>query len=139
MTEIYLLALVICLASTLAILMRKLRQPLIVSYLMAGAVISAFHLVRSEQLSFLAFLPEIGLAFLLFLIGMELDLNEFRRLGKNILFVTLGQVALTTIILYFFWGNIILALALSFSSTILVVKLLLEGKELSSLHGKLAV
>lgn len=139
MTEIYLLALVISLASALAILMRKLRQPLIVSYLLAGATLSALGLVTSEQLQFLAFLPEIGLAFLLFLIGMELDLGECQRLGKNIVIGAIGQVVITAAALYFLKGNLILALALSFSSTILVVKLLLERKELSSLHGKLAV
>ncbi len=147
MTEIYLLALVIALASGLAILMRHLRQPLIVSYLAAGVVLSAFHLVRPEQLQFLAILPEIGLAFLLFLVGMELDLREFRSLGRNVLLAGLGQVVLTTAVLYFFLARqgvfggpaLVVALALSFSSTVLVVKLLLEEKDLSSLHGKIAV
>lgn len=139
MTQIYLLALVISLACGLAILMRRLRQPLIVSYLLAGVALSVFGKISSEQLQFLAFLPEIGLAFLLFLVGMELDLGEFRSLGRNVIVVAVGQVLVSTAVLYFLWGNLILALALSFSSTILVVKLLLEGRELSSLHGKLAV
>lgn len=139
MTEIYLLALVISLASLLAILMRAFRQPLVVSYLLAGALLSLFGLVRPGQLSFLAFLPEIGLAFLLFLVGMELDLSEFRSLGRNVLLVTVSQVAVATAFFYFLLGNGIVALALAFSSTILVVKLLLEGNEVSSLHGKLAV
>ncbi len=139
MTEIYLLAAVLTLASGLAILMRKIRLPLIVSYLLAGMLLSAFGLVRPEQLQFLSFLPEMGLAFLLFLVGMELDLGEFRSLGKSVLLAALGQVAITAIFLYLLWGNPVLALALSFSSTILVVKLLLEGKELASLHGKFSV
>lgn len=139
MAEIYLLALVIALASALAILMRRLKQPLIVSYLLAGAILSALHLVQPEQLKFLSFLPEIGLAFLLFLVGMELDLSELRSLGRNVMMTGVTQVVLTTTVLYFVLGNLVVALALAFSSTILVVKLLLEGKELSSLHGKLAV
>ncbi|MBI4099464.1 cation:proton antiporter, partial [Candidatus Microgenomates bacterium] len=139
MTEIYLLALVISLASGLAILMRRLRQPLVVSYLLAGGLLSLFGLVRPEQLQFLAFLPEIGLAFLLFLVGMELDLGEFRTLGKNVLVATVCQVAIATGFFWLLLGNWVLALALAFSSTILVVKLLLEGKEISALHGKLAV
>lgn len=134
------MALVVSLASGLAVLMRKLRQPLIVSYLLAGALLSVFHIVKPDQLAFFSFLPEIGLAFLLFLVGMELDLGEFRHLGKNVLIVAFSQVAISTVVFLFLLGRgWVPALALSFSSTVLVVKLLLEEKELGSLHGKLAM
>jgi len=138
-TEIYLLALVISLACGLAILMRQYRQPLVVSFILAGAILSIFGLVRPEQLQFLKFLPEIGLAFLLFLVGMELDLGEFRSLGKNILVVGLSQIVISTAILFWLTGNFVVGMALSFSSTILVVKMLIEERELVSLQGKLAM
>lgn len=147
MNEIYLLALVFGTAAALALLMRRFKQPLIVSYIAAGAVLSAFGLVRVEQLSFVKFLPEIGLAFLLFLVGMELDLRELRTLGKNVVIGAVSQVVLAAIILFVFWHSLpgsflttlFLGVAFSFSSTILVVKLLLESKELGSLHGKLTI
>ncbi len=139
MTEIYLLALVICLTCGLAILMRRFAQPLVVSYILAGVLLTIFGLVGPEQLQPLKFLPEIGLAFLLFMVGMELDLNEFRTLGKNILIAGLGQIIVATILLFLLTGNLVVAIALSFSSTILVVKMLIEGRELSSLQGKLAM
>lgn len=139
MAQIYLLALVISLAAGLGLIFSRFKQPLLVSYVIAGAVLSAFHLIKPEQLEFLAILPEVGLAFLLFLVGMELDLREFRKLGKNILILTLGQVVLTTILVWFFTQNLIVGVAVAFTSTILVVKILLEEKEVSSLHGRLAI
>ena len=147
MQEIYLLALVISLASFLSIIFRKLEQPLIVSYLLTGALLSLFHVVRPEQLAFLKFLPDIGLAFLLFLVGMELDLREFKQLGKHVVWATVTQVVLSSIFLFLALMRfglqpavaLVTGVSLSFSSTILVVKLLLEHKQLSSLHGKLSV
>ncbi len=139
MSEIYLLALVVALASGLAILVRKYKQPLVVSYVLAGALLSIFGLVRQEQLQFIKFLPEIGLAFLLFLVGMELDLGGFKSLGRNILIAGIGQILVSTGLLFWLTGNLTAAIALSFSSTILVVKLLIEERELVSLQGKLAV
>ncbi len=148
MHEIYLLTLILTLAAALAIFTKRLGLPLLVSYIAVGAALSAFHIIKPEQLEFLAILPEIGLALLLFLVGMELDLSEFKAIGKKVVLVTLGQVLITSTIVYlgltFFAGvssvaAIILAVALSFSSTILVIKLLIEEKELTSLHGKLSV
>lgn len=147
MPEIYLLALVVVLACTLAIFVKRFKLPLVVSYVAAGALLAAFNIVRPEQLKFLAILPEIGLAFLLFLVGMELDLREFKALGKNVLFATLGQVCVTVLVATSVCvllglplvSGILIGLAVAFSSTILVVKLLLEGKELSSIYGKLSI
>lgn len=147
MQEIYLLTFVIGLAAGLAIIVKKLHQPILVSYVAAGALLSAFHIVKPEQLEFLAILPEIGLALLLFLVGMELDLKEFKSLGRRVVMATGIQVLFTTAIFtgiftqlgMSLFGAIIVAISVSFSSTILVIKLLLEKKELGSLHGKLAV
>lgn len=145
--EIYLLALALALACGLAFIMRRFRQPLIVSYLLAGAIISIFGLVRPQQWQNLSLLPEIGFAFLLFLVGMELDLGQLRSLGKNILFAALAQVAMGGVVLLWVLRSfgittgavLIGALALTFSSTILIVKFLLEKGDLGSLHGKLAI
>jgi len=137
--EIYLLALVLVMAAFLAVLTFKLKQPLLVAYVLTGALLSAFHIIKPEQLEFLAILPEVGLAFLLFLVGMELDLQEFRKLGKNILLVTIGQILITTLLVGFLTKNPVIGLVTGFTSTILVVKILIEEKEVSSLHGKIAI
>jgi len=145
--EIYLLSLVVILACGLGIILRKLKLPLLVSYIIAGGILSAFHLAKPGALEFLSFIPEVGLAFLLFLVGMELDLSQFRTLGKNIFWATVSQIAITTTLLgtgltflgLDFKTAVLLGILTSFSSTILVVKLLLDQKELSSLHGRLTL
>lgn len=147
MGEIYLLSLVVILACGLGIILRKLKLPLLVSYIIAGGILSAFHLAKPGALEFLSFIPEVGLAFLLFLVGMELDLSQFRTLGKNIFWATVSQIAITTTLLgtgltflgLDFKTAVLLGILTSFSSTILVVKLLLDQKELSSLHGRLTL
>lgn len=147
MPEIYLLSLVIGLAAVFGILVKRFKLPLLVSYIAAGAFLSATHIVKPEQLKFLAILPEIGLAFLLFLVGMELDLREFKSLGKNVLLATVGQVVITTAVCLSvslllglpMISGILIGLAIAFSSTILVVKLLLESRELSTIYGKLSI
>lgn len=148
MQEIYLLTLVLALACGLAMFIKRLGLPLLVSYIGVGAILSAFHIIKPEQLEFLAILPEIGLALLLFLVGMELDLSSFKSIGKKVFLATGIQVTVTTILLYFgltmFAGMtsaaaFILAISISFTSTILVIKLLVEEKDLTTLHGKLSV
>lgn len=146
MPEIYLLALAILIASILALLMRRFRQPLVVSYILAGVVLSVFQIIKPNQLFFLQSIPEISLAFLLFLVGMELDLNEFRSLGSKVILTALGQVIISGVLLTFYLSRflplssaLLAGIALSLSSTILVVKLLLERKDLVSLHGKMAI
>ena len=145
MSEIYVLSLGIFLAALLAITVKRYKQPLIVSYILAGALLSALGVVNIKLFGAIRFLPDIGLAFLLFLVGMELDIKFFRTLGKNILVAAGSQIVIGAMVIlvilqhfslpHFFW----IAPALTFSSTILVVKLLLENQELSSLHGRLTV
>jgi Kef-type K+ transport system membrane component KefB/Trk K+ transport system NAD-binding subunit len=148
MEQITLLTLIIGLAALLALVMKRLNQPILVSYLVVGAILSAFHIVKPEQLSFLSILPEIGLALLLFLVGMELDFQSFKSLGIKVGLVTVFQVAFTTALMaavfqgFFgltFWSAVTLGLALSISSTIIIIKLLYERRELPSLHGKMSV
>lgn len=148
MEHITLLALIIGLAALLALVMKRLNQPILVSYLAVGAILSAFHIVKPDQLSFLSILPEIGLALLLFLVGMELDLGSFKSLGVKIALMTVFQATVTTVLMSFvfqgffglpMWSAVTLALALSISSTIIIIKLLYERRELPSLHGKMLV
>lgn len=148
MAQIYLLAFVLALSSGLAIVTRRFNLPIVVSYIASGAILSLFGIVSPEKLGFLKFLPEIGLAFLLFLVGMEFDLKEFRSIGRNVIFASLGQVIISAVFLLFlvnkilvlsFPANLVLALALTFSSTILAVKILSGGGEITSLHGKMSV
>lgn len=141
------LAFVLLLASSLGYLVVKFKLPLIVAYLFAGVVVALLSFFDpSHSLVFEVF-PEIGIAFVLFLIGMELDLREIKALGAPIIASAVGQIALSTLAGYAIAGmlgfnqaeSIFLGLGLAFSSTVVVVKMLLEKRDLASLYGKLSI
>lgn len=141
------LAIILGLSSILGFFTYKLKLPLLIAYLIGGLLIASTAVFDPRASSVLHFFPEIGIAFVLFLVGMELDLREIRSLGKPILFAGILQIFITTItgssiagLLGF--GTIeswYLGVGLSFSSTILVVKLLIDRKDVGALYGKLAV
>ncbi|HUO81501.1 MAG TPA: cation:proton antiporter family protein [Gammaproteobacteria bacterium] len=124
-----------------------LRQPLIVSFIAVGLLAgpSVLDVVRSnEQIDLLS---ELGIAVLLFLVGIKLDIKLIRSLGAVSLMTGLGQVFFTS-----FFGFLIglalgldavtsvyVAVALTFSSTIIIVKLLSDKREIDSLHGQIAL
>lgn len=141
------LALVLLLASAFGYVVLRFKLPLVVAYLLTGVALSLVTLLDPTHSVIFEILPEIGIAFVLFLIGMELDLREIRSLGKPIIVSAMGQILVST-----FAGFVIanalgfnqteslyLGLGLAFSSTIVVIKMLLERRDLSSLYGKLSV
>ncbi len=141
------LAVVLGLAASLGFAVKQLRLPLIVAYLLTGVLLSFLQILNSQFFQLLNFLPDIGIAFVLFFIGMELDLKELKMLGKPIALASLGQIIIgfTTGFLIAtalgFNGTVsfYLGVGLSFSSTIVAVKALLDKKEVGSLYGKLSV
>jgi len=132
-------------AAAAGVLARIVRQPLLVGYLFAGFALGTFGLA-GESGSIEA-LGKVGVALLLFLVGLEMKLHELPTLGKIALITGAGQIVFTTIIGYIIAlalgfesiSALYIAIALAFSSTIIIVKLLSERRELSSLHGKIAV
>lgn len=141
------LAIILGLSSILGFVSKIFKIPLLVAYLCVGLLLSIFAAFDIRSSEALHFLPEIGIAFMLFLVGMELDLREIRSLGKPIIVAAVFQIVVSTVL-----GAAIavifglkgfepwyLGLGLAFSSTVVVVKLLLEKKELTSLYGKLSL
>ena len=124
-----------------------LRQPVIVSFIAVGIGAAAFLESSAETASQISFLAELGVALLLFLVGLKLDWRLVRTLGPVALATGLGQVGFTAG-LGFLIGialgldmltSIYVAVALTFSSTIIIVKLLSDKRELETLHGKIAL
>ncbi|AJE46753.1 cation:proton antiporter [Celeribacter indicus] len=124
-----------------------LRQPLIVSFIAVGLIAgpSVLDVVHSdEQISLLS---ELGIAVLLFLVGIKLDVKLIRSLGGVALMTGLGQVAFTSVFGYLIGlalglghvTSLYVAVALTFSSTIIIVKLLSDKREIDSLHGQIAL
>ncbi len=143
----YEIAALLALAAVVGFVGHLLRQPMIVSFLAVGVLAgpSALGIVQShEQIEVLA---ELGVALLLFLVGLKLDPKLIRSLGGVALATGLGQVLFTSV-LGFGIGlalgldvvtSVYIAVALTFSSTIIIVKVLSDKREVDSLHGRIAV
>jgi len=142
--EITALLLIAALIGALAI---RLRQPLIVAYIAVGILVGPAGLgwvAARDQVDLLA---TMGIALLLFVVGLKLDLHLIRSMGPVALATGLGQVVFTSVIGYVIalalgMGHVTalyVAVALTFSSTIIIVKLLSDKREIDSLHGRIAV
>ncbi|OGM89155.1 hypothetical protein A3J77_01915, partial [Candidatus Wolfebacteria bacterium RBG_13_41_7] len=131
----------------LGILARFLKQPIILAYIFTGIIIGAFGLSHVINKEFFTVLSEMGLMFLLFLIGLEINYSSLRMVGKISVLIGLGQIVSTFIagffITQFFGFNLLqsayIAIALTFSSTVIVVKLLSESRQTNSLYGKISI
>lgn len=141
------LAFLLVVASVVGVIAVHLRQPVLIAYILLGIIVgpAGFSFVQAhDQIDLLA---QIGVTVLLFLVGLKLDLQHVRHIGPVALATGLGQLAFTIIfgfLLILFLGKdwitaLYVAIALTFSSTIIIVKLLTDKRELDSLHGRIAV
>lgn len=142
------LAIVMVLAAVGAILARLLRQPLLLGYAIVGGLLSVSGFASNPQIKeLLQFCGQIGVTLLLFLVGLELPITDLKHVGKNVILAGVSQVLLTMLlgmtVSYFLGWDLVsgsfIGLGLAFSSTIVVIKILTEKKDLTSLYGKLTV
>jgi Kef-type K+ transport system membrane component KefB len=143
----YEFAALLVLAASVGLIGLALRQPLIVSFIAVGILAgpSALHIARSSE--YIELFAELGVAVLLFLVGLKLDLKLIRTLGLVAVTTGLGQVVFTSVIGFLIClglgldplTSLYVAIALTFSSTIIIVKLLSDKKEIDSLHGQIAL
>lgn len=142
-------------AAVMMLLSRRLRIPSIVAYILTGLVLGpiGFNLLTlptghgADQYTAVAIAAELGIVLLLFLVGLELSLDNIRAVGKVAVAAGIGQVVFTAVLgfgLSLLLGfntieALFLATALTFSSTVVVVKLLDQKKQLHTLFGRIAV
>ncbi len=140
-------AVLLVLAAIIGMFGTLLRQPLIVSFIAVGLIAgpSALDVVQFDAQ--IDLLSELGIAVLLFLVGLKLDMKLIRSLGQVSLLTGLGQVLFTSVFGYLIGlslglgdiSSLYIAVALTFSSTIIIVKLLSDKREIDSLHGQIAL
>lgn len=124
-----------------------LKQPLIVGYILVGVLAGPSVLGKVIPQDQVDLLSKTGIAILLFVVGLRLDLHLIRTLGRVALATGLGQVLFTSLVGYFLGialgldpvSALYIAVALTFSSTIIIVKLLSDKREIDTLHGRIAV
>lgn len=141
------IALILVFAAIAGAVAQLLKQPVIVAYIVVGVLAgpSVFGVVNSA--SEVELLAKVGIAILLFLVGLKLDINLIKSTGVVALLTGVGQVVFTSVIGYFIVialgfetiPAIYIAVALTFSSTIIIIKLLSDKRELDMLHGRIAV
>ncbi len=143
----YEFAAILGIAAAMAMFGRMLRQPLIVSFIAVGLVVGPYGIGLLESIEKIELLSEMGIAILLFVVGLKLDVTLIRSTGRVALFSGLGQVIFTSVFGYLIGiglgfepvVSLYVAVALTFSSTIIIVKLLSDKKEIQSLHGQISI
>lgn len=124
-----------------------LRQPVLIAYIVVGIVVGPAVLGMVKAHDQIDLLAQIGVTVLLFAVGLKLDLQHVRHIGPVALATGLGQLTFTSVIGFFLilalgkgmMEALYVAVALTFSSTIIIVKLLSDKREIDSLHGRIAV
>jgi Kef-type K+ transport system membrane component KefB len=140
-------AIVLAIAAVVAFLAMRARQPLIVAFIAVGILVGPSFLDLVDGAESTELLAEIGIAVLLFLVGLKLDLALVKSTGKVALYTGLGQVVFTSVVGFLLalglgmsaQTAIYVSVALTFSSTIIIVKLLSDKRELEQLHGRIAL
>jgi Kef-type K+ transport system membrane component KefB len=146
-SSFYEFATILVLAAVAGTLGTALRQPLVISFIIVGVLIgpSALGLIKSGDE--IVLLAKLGISILLFIVGLKLDLKLIRSLGSIATIIGLGQISFTII----FGAGVSLALgfpieasfligiALAFSSTIIIIKILSDKREIDSLHGRISL
>ncbi|MFC1710400.1 cation:proton antiporter, partial [Patescibacteria group bacterium] len=139
------IAILLVVAATFGIVAKRFRQPILIGYLFAGFVLALLGILNDTSL--IVGLGKVGIALLLFLVGLEMNLKELPSIGKVALFTGLIQMSFTftaaTLIAILLGFSVVpaayIGIAMSFSSTIIIIKLLSEKNDLGSLYGKIAV
>ncbi len=139
--------LLITVATVLGYIAHKTYQPNLIAYLVTGLVLGPVFLNIVQETALLELMSELGLAFLLFLLGLQLKFDAIRNILKPILKISFWQTVLQTslaFVIYYFLGFgmvevIVMALCTVFGATPVIVKLLDEKDEINSLPGKIDV
>ncbi len=141
------IGLVLIIAGFLALLVFRLRQPLIIAYLITGLIVGPGVLALAENSEIFDVMSEIGVAFLLFTVGLGLNWKNIKDVGGIAFATGIGQVLFTTIVGFVLatilgfdaTTSIYLAVAFAFSSTIIIIKMLMDKEDLDMLYGRISV
>lgn len=141
------LSIVMLIVLLVSAFMQMIKQPLIVGYIFSGIIASPIFLnILSSTEGYETF-AHIGIALLLFIVGLHLDLKLIKEVGLISLVTGFGQILFTSIFGFLLGlllgfdviASLIIAIALTFSSTIIIVKLLADKGDLDKLYGKISM
>lgn len=141
------IGLVLIIAATLSMMVFRFRLPLIIAYIITGVLVGPSLLSITQDSQIFQVMSEIGVAFLLFTVGLGLNWKSVKDVGGIALATGIGQVLFTSIIGFgigLLLGfspltSIYLSVAFAFSSTIIIIKLLSDKEETESLYGRISI
>lgn len=138
---------IVLLAAVLSYVFRALKQPGMIAYVLTGIVLGPFGLSLITNQNEIMALSELGVAFLLFMAGIELDFSKLGKIGKVVFLTSVVQIG-TVFLSGFLIGKFLnfqgiepyyIGLAVAFSSTMVVVKILSDKKKINALRGRLSI
>lgn len=141
------LSLIVVLATVIALIMKALKQPLVVGYIATGILVGPYFLNVLHSKDDIELFSKIGISILLFIVGLGLNPNIIKEVGKPSFIVGIVQVLITSFLGYYIvrllgydqTPSIYVAIALTFSSTIIILKLLADRSDTSKLYGKISI
>lgn len=141
------LSYIVAITVGIAFIAKLLKQPLIIAYIIGGLVLSPYGLNLISSPDSIETFSQLGIAFLLFMVGMNLNPKIIKTVGKISVITGLGQIFFTSLLgfliaRYLHFSNVeslYIAIAMTFSSTIVVMKLLSDKKDLDTLYGKISM
>jgi Kef-type K+ transport system membrane component KefB len=140
-------SLLIVLAAGVSIIMRLIKQPLIIGHIITGLIAGSFFVKIVASVEILTLFSEIGIAILLFLVGLHLHPKNIRQFGTVSFITGIGQVLFTSgvgLAICLALGlslitSLYVGVALAFSSTIIVMKLISDKGDIDSLYGRITI
>jgi len=142
------LAVILLVAFFASYIARAFKQPIIIGYIFAGIIISPFIFNLGASTEIISIFSQFGVAFLLFIVGLHMNPKIIKEVGVSSLLVGMVQIILTfglgfllafKILGYSLITSSYIGIALAFSSTIIILKLLSDQRQLDSLYGKISI
>src|SRR3989344_1822840 len=141
------ISIILLVATVIAVLAKLLKQPSILAYIITGIILGPLFLKITGPSETIKLFSEIGIAFLLFIVGLSLNFSTLKKTGKTSIIMGVFQIIITTIFGFLLskalgFSNITsiyISLAITFSSTIIIIKLLSDKNEIDTLYGKILV
>lgn len=141
------ISIIIAIAVVVSLIMRFLKQPLIIGYIITGIIVSPYFLNIAGSETSIELFAKMGVVVLLFMVGLNLDPKVIKEVGKVSLITGIGQIIFTfgiglliTLALGFeIVTAAYISIAIAFSSTIIIMKLLSDKGDTSTLYGKISI
>lgn len=147
MTQFSEISLILIVTLSVSIIMRLLKQPLIIGYILSGLIAGPYFLNIIHHESTIELLSKIGITALLFVVGLGLSPKVLREVGAVSAITGFGKVITSSIIGYFIGVSLgfttvqalYIAVAITFSSTIIILKILTDKGDTNKLYGRISI